>query len=92
MRTINKSRSIKLKPSRRHEADRDKKTRMSKEFTSKRFGLMAEARKHDYDPSEFPLSWEEFEDIPDITEMKWTEYEKVNDQYILKERKRDEKQ
>ena len=72
MRPINKSGNTKLKPlhRRRYKIDYDKKTRMPKEFTAKRFGLMAEARACDYDPSEFPLSWKEFEDIPDITEMK----------------------
>ena len=65
----------------------DKNYSVSKDMSSRRNALHIAAKSNNFDASEFPLSWEEFDDIPCITDSpknKGTEYVKVNNKWIKK--------
>ena len=71
---------------RKHPQDKDVTTRAPRELTNHRFHLNAKVRKYGIESEEIKLSWEDIDAIPCITDKKSSEYIKVNNQYILKER------
>ena len=65
----------------KHNLDEDRRTSISKEYSNRRFVLNIKAKRCNYDPEELRLSYEEIENIPCVTDKKYTKYTKVNDQW-----------